>query len=704
MAASDAKTGLASWEKHTKGIGGKLLQKFGFKGRLGAREDGISASIEVVVRPTNQGLGFGDTKEAPALKANKKLEAEWRGKEYVSDEEAPDTKIEKIASSKLWKKGSRKAKENNINVDEFIKMKLLESKAAKPQVIIDMRGKETRIITDIADSGTSLNEERSSKPKLGQELLYNINTIADLMEMEVEKNTRELSREASKLESLTSDLESTQKQWKSDHNRHSKLIKMLQALERIYEELNTQKREISMKATVSMIEMLHEAFGEEFLIFGIINLLPSMLALIVRQNSWNPLQEPHVISELYTDFTPLLDYFDRIGEHALGSQTRESFAVIVEKELVPVARRSITNDWKVDDPDSCVQIMESLQAILPPSSLEQLLEMLILPKLKSFVNSWRVSSSNAKIHTVVQPWLPLMRSKLSVLYPEIRRKIHSYFTSWNPTDVSAISVVDPWMSVFDAASMENLLVKSLLPKLAEILREKFEVNPSDQQLDILNCVLCWQPYVPAVYMSCLLAGEVFPRWLAALHHWLLSDQPNYQEIIVWYNGWKSLIPIGILSEREILASLDIALVLMNESSSGDNVTLHRYGRFIERLSRDDYTVLLDRRKFALKSQRRLEDIEQEVSKANVKRMIGQSSNVSFREVVQSFAEINNVEFSPKIGKMFEDKQVWQFGKVLCYLDQQVVFYLKDNNSTLNKTAGGLQSEPIALDDLLKIAT
>eukprot|EP01031_Cornospumella_fuschlensis_P041297 gene41297-50402_t len=51
---------LASWEKHTKGIGSKLLQKFGFKGRLGAQEDGISKAIEVTVRPPGLGLGFGD--------------------------------------------------------------------------------------------------------------------------------------------------------------------------------------------------------------------------------------------------------------------------------------------------------------------------------------------------------------------------------------------------------------------------------------------------------------------------------------------------------------------------------------------------------------------------------------------------------------------------------------------------------------------
>eukprot|EP01032_Pedospumella_encystans_P022186 gene22186-25143_t len=44
---------IGTWEKHTKGIGLKLLQKFGFTGRLGAKENGVSRAIEVVVRPNN---------------------------------------------------------------------------------------------------------------------------------------------------------------------------------------------------------------------------------------------------------------------------------------------------------------------------------------------------------------------------------------------------------------------------------------------------------------------------------------------------------------------------------------------------------------------------------------------------------------------------------------------------------------------------
>ena len=61
--------------------------------------------MEVVVRPTNLGLGFGEQLEASALKVNKKIEAEWRGIEYKDEDGIPE--VEKLADAKTWKKGSK---------------------------------------------------------------------------------------------------------------------------------------------------------------------------------------------------------------------------------------------------------------------------------------------------------------------------------------------------------------------------------------------------------------------------------------------------------------------------------------------------------------------------------------------------------------------------------------------------------------------
>jgi Tuftelin interacting protein N terminal/G-patch domain len=98
----DAKFG--DWEKHTRGIGMKLMKKMGFTGRLGKHETGVTRQLEVKLRPNGIGLGFGNFKEAATLKVNREIEADRQGKTVEELEIALGIEPSKSVSGKGSKK------------------------------------------------------------------------------------------------------------------------------------------------------------------------------------------------------------------------------------------------------------------------------------------------------------------------------------------------------------------------------------------------------------------------------------------------------------------------------------------------------------------------------------------------------------------------------------------------------------------------
>jgi tuftelin-interacting protein 11 len=283
-----------------------------------------------------------------------------------------------------------------------------------------------------------------------------------------------------------------------------------------------------------------------------------------------------------------------------------------------------------------------------------------------------------------------MGSKLSVVYPDIRRKISQALSGWNPLDGSALTILAPWKKVFDRASMDNLIIRAIVPKLVLALRD-LQINPQNQDLSLFQAVLTWHGTVPQLHFTSLFLGEFFPKWIGVLVQWL-SVSPDFAEVSQWYVGWKSSFPEELLEEPEFITPFNTALDLMNAALSEINgeELVHLAGASIQESS---YIQVLEKKSQETRMRDRLRDLEAPAVPSIVGTSSLSGSAYTFKDVVETFASRNGVEFMPRIGKTHEGKQVWRFGSKSCYLEQDVVFvHIPELHSW----------RPIGLEELLKL--
>ena len=550
---------IGAWQKHTKGIGLKLLQKFGFTGRLGAKEDGIVRPVEVVSSAPGEGLGFTEVR-----KRKHDFEPDKTSKSV--DHGIRAEKIDRIVISEglvqtqSWKKGkTNQLVPKPLDVTDF----LGRADRSGGEVILDMRGQEVRVLQSLSDIA-ALDDTCSSSnatviPKLGQELLYNINLFGDLLEVDVANDSSSYAIESKRASSCILEIAALENELTRELPKLERLENLGKALEKIETKQKNDPTAITLEAVSKALSTLYEAFTQEFQLFGVINLLPQLIAPVVQATltGWDPMLDPSRMAEIIAELSPLVKYFEIRTQ---GGLVQSMIETSIESHAVPVIRRSISNAWDPIYPDNCIILVSALQNVLPQRAFDSMYESLIKPKLEVAISSWRGSAPNSiPFHVWLHPWLPLFGiARLSLLFPDIRRKMTQCLKSNELSDDAAIVMIKPWLQVFDSSSIQNLFVRSIIPRLVEKLRK---VNFSNDQFDIFAGVMKWHMIVPSLYFVLLLEGEFFPEWLNFLAR--LLNVREYAEVGAWYLFWKTRMPHELMaSEPRVRASICAALDLM----------------------------------------------------------------------------------------------------------------------------------------------
>ncbi|KAK4385996.1 Septin and tuftelin-interacting protein 11 [Sesamum angolense] len=337
--------GVGTFEKHTKGIGMKLLEKMGYKGGgLGKNEQGILAPIEAKMRPKNMGMGFNDYKEAipPALQE--------------LDEKSlrpPSQSLEGRSREKLWSKQAQK-KKVYITADELLAQKQ-EQGLEVVQKVFDMRGPQ-----------------------------HNVRLIVDLAELDIQKLDRDLRNERETAVALQKEKEKLQKEAHQQKQQLQNMEEIVSVLDQIGEESSSGT--LTLESLAKSFMDLQTRFSDDYTLCNLSCIACSYaLPLFIRIfQGWDPLQSPTHGVEVVSLWKKLLQ-----GKNSLNFSVAASpYMQLLMEVVFPAVRISGTNSWQARDPEPMLRFLESWEELLPSPALQLILDNVVMPKISAAVDSW----------------------------------------------------------------------------------------------------------------------------------------------------------------------------------------------------------------------------------------------------------------------------------------------------------------------------
>ncbi|KAG0637523.1 GC-rich sequence DNA-binding factor-like protein-domain-containing protein [Tuber brumale] len=562
---------------NSESFAARMMAKMGYvEGQgLGKKGEGILAPIEVKLRPQGVGVGAIREKTDQARKEAKRAAA-LRG-EAISDSEDEEKKKKAKRKAGNGSMGSTPGGTPLRTRKERTKFRTAEeiSAAAKgldvPSVlknIIDFTGKERKLLT--SSSGVM------SKDPSAEDESFKIARMA-------RKDLESFAGEWASLQDRKTYINKEERRLNLEMDEETKEIRRLKGMADMVKSLqsltlNIANPKASIEAIVTQLEVLQLEYQNEIEDHDLTGVAVAVLHPLFKRelSSWSPLTDPFLFFENFHRLRRILHIRskeDLEAEYAKKgfverSKSTTHYESMMFSLWLPKVRSAINNDWNVHKPAPVLEVLDVWTSLLPPFIHANILDQLVLPKLRAAVADWNPRVSKGKKarqppHLWVFQWLPYLGPHMDDLLHDVRRGFGIVLDTWDVSE-GTIEGLEAWKEVFGPGQLEDLLVRHLLPRLALRLRDDFDVNPGDQILEPLEDVFKWISFFRISTFAQLIEAEFFPKWLNVLYQWLTAE-PVFTEVQEWYMFWQDVFPEELRSAPAIRSGFKKGLDMMNNA-------------------------------------------------------------------------------------------------------------------------------------------
>lgn len=596
-----------------------------------------------------------------------------------------------------WKeKKPRKPKVQHMTYEEMVSGRDAAASPAGVGAIYDLSGRQLTT-ADLSHAATSHDVPSTDNRNL-PELLHNLTMVSDFTKAEVDNLVREARISAERRKYLANEAARVRQSAKANLERESHIsvgpcnvkdanlcnlpagIARLQQLTKVataiqqhstslaYDDRSIQEQIETFADLFS--QLLNVATEDEYKQYKLDEVIVAALAPLLKRawQEWDVLAEPTLyLTELKkwkkafrcrqrrSDTSNAVGIFGSYSSAKptsplmtpLNEPKMTAFEMLLWTMWMPRVRSAINNVWQPTDPAPVLALYSSWQSsgLLPDFVSDNMLDQLILPKLKRAVSEWipprKGKSKSVKItlHHVLFPWLEYAGTRMDEVMDDAKRKVRGWLKTCKVRD-GPPEGLEVWREVIQASEWDNLILQYIVPQLAAQLREDFVVNPREQDLTPLTSVLAWRKLLRDSTLSQILESEFFPKYLDTLHTWLSSPGVNFEQVAEWYTWWKKEVFGPLQSLPGVARGFETALDLMNQA-----VSLGEDAKY--RLKKSQFTA---NAASSTSSNGNQSNKTGNTKQARIPAM--DPNEVTFRAVVEEYAAENNLVFMPT-GKSHE---------------------------------------------------